>query len=124
MIWMLDDRRSRRSGDRATALRFQLDHLKQRGKIEALVLADRDGLLLAQAGEDGVCEELGAIAPLLAKSPLGMPLPPLLSGGEVAIRSVDLHGQDLYLASLGGGVARDALLTHGTSGVQRILSAN
>ena len=123
-MWMLDDRRRRRSGNRGTALRFQLEHARNRGKIEALVLADRDGLVLAQAGKNGVCEELGAYAPLYSRSPLGMRLPPMLRGGEVAVRPMRLHGQDLYLASLGGGVARDALLSHSSNGIQRILTAN
>jgi len=124
MTWLLEDRRQRRSNERDTALRFQLEHTKERSGIEALVLADRDGLVLAAAGDVAECEELGAVAPLMGRAPLGMPLPPLLRGGEVAVRPLSLHGQELYLAAVGGGVARDALLHHSMAGVQRILSAN
>lgn len=124
MTWMLTERRSRRSHLSHLALRYQLEHVKTNGGLEALVLADDAGMLVAAAGETGVCEELAAVAPLMGRSPLGMPLPPLLRGGEVSVRPISLNGQDLYLASVGGGVARDALLSHSMAGVQRILSAN
>lgn len=123
MMWMLQERRNRRSTERHLALRYQLEHTREHGRIEALVLADADGLVVAASGEDGVCEELGAIAPLVPRT-VGMPLPPLLRGGEVSVRRVACDGQDLYLASLGGNVARDALLTSSSKGVRRILGSN
>ena len=124
MTWVLEERRARRSDDRSSALRYQLEHARDQGKLEALVVVDEDGLVLAGAGEQAVCEELGAYAPLLSRSPLGMRLPPLLRGGEVAVRHLETEGQPLMLAALGGGVARDALLTHSGHGVRRILSSN
>lgn len=102
---------------------YQLEHTRDKGRIEALVLTDAAGLVVACAGDEAVCEELGAIAPLVPRA-LGMPMPPLLRGGEVAVRPLSLQGQDLYLASLGGNVARDALLANSTKGVKRILGAN
>lgn len=122
--WMLTERRTRRSADRHLALRYQLESSKTRGGLEALVLCDDAGIVVAGAGESIICEELGAYAPLLCRSPLGMRLSPLLRGGEVAVRTVQMHGQDLFLACLGGGVARDALMTNSTHGVQRILASN
>lgn len=124
MSWNLIDRRRERSTDRATALRYQLEHVRMRGQIEALVVADDEGLLLAASGDPSVCEELGAIAPLVAQSPFGMRMPPLLRGGEVALRPVTAYGQQLWVACLGGGMARDAHLTNAERGVGRILSAN
>ncbi|MEZ4253631.1 MAG: hypothetical protein R3B99_35945, partial [Polyangiales bacterium] len=91
MNWMLEERRQRRSPDRTVALRFQLEHTRDKGRIEALVLTDSEGLVVAHAGDDAVCEELGAIAPLVPRT-LGMPMPPLLRGGEVAVRSFLLDG--------------------------------
>lgn len=123
-MFPFEERRARRSTHRDLALGYQLAHVRDRGRLEALVLADDDGLALATAGDPGVCRELAAIAPLWAKSILGIPLPPLLRGAEVAVRLVHVHNQPLYLASVGGGVARDALLSHSLSGVRRILAAN
>jgi hypothetical protein len=119
-----EERRARRSTHRELALGFQLEHVRDRARLEALVLADDDGLALSTAGDAAVCRELAAIAPLWAKSILGIPLPPLLRGAEVAVRIVHVHGQPLYLASVGGGVARDALIAHSLGGVRRILSCN
>lgn len=117
-----DDRRGRRAEHSDVALMFQLEHVRDRGRLDALVLADEDGLLVAAAGPSEVCEELGAIAPLFGKT-LNV-LPPTLQGSEVAVRMVHVHQQPLYLASAGGGVARDALLAHSSRGVERILGAN
>jgi hypothetical protein len=124
MTWIFDDRRQRRSADRYVALRYQLEYTRDRGSLEALVLADDDGLLIASSGDAAVCAELGAVAPLVVQSALGMPLPPLLKGAEVAVRPVEIYGQRLFLAAVGGNVARDAHLTSSKTGVERILTLN
>ena len=123
-MFPFEERRARRSHNRQLALGFQLEHVRDHGRLECLVLSDDDGLALATAGDPAACRELAAIAPLLAQSILGMPMPPLLRGAEVAVRTVHVHGQPLYLASVGGGVARDALLAHSLEGVRRILASN
>lgn len=123
-MYPFEERRIRRSPHRDLALGFQLEHVRDKGRLEAIVLADDDGLALSAAGDPAVCRELAAVAPLMAKSILGIPMPPLLRGAEVAVRIVHVHNQPLYLASVGGGVARDALLAHSMRGVQRILASN
>lgn len=123
-VWTLQDRRQHRSSDRSEALQYQLEHSREHGGLEAMVVADDQGLVVAGAGEPGVVEELGAIAPLMSRAILGMPLPPMLRGGEVVVRPIQMYGQDLFVACMGGGVARNALLNNSISGVKRILSAN
>ncbi|MFI5306707.1 MAG: hypothetical protein ACHQ53_05100 [Polyangiales bacterium] len=120
----MNDRRMRRSEHFNTALRFQLESTMQRGRMAALALTDRTGLLLAWAGEDGLCQELGAVAPIVVHG-----WPPDLERGalpkdNVSVRAIECFGEHLYLASLGGGVARDALLAHSARGIHRILTAN
>ncbi|WP_053236617.1 hypothetical protein [Sandaracinus amylolyticus] len=117
------ERRIRRSEQRELALRFQIDHARDQARLEALVLADEAGIALAESGDRAVCEELAAIAPLLGRT-ISMPMPPLLRGADVAVRTMRVHGQPLYLASIGGTVARDALLATSLRGVERILAAN
>jgi len=119
----LVERRIRRSDNRDVALRFQIEHARDQARLEALVLADEQGLPLAGAGDRAVCAELAAIAPLMVRT-LGMPMPPLLRGADVAVRTFRVHGQPLYLASVGGTVARDALLSTSVASVERILAAN
>jgi len=53
---------------------------------------------------------------------LAFSLPCLNSPSRV--RAIDCFGEPLYLAALGGGVARDALLSHSAKGIHRILTAN
>jgi hypothetical protein len=118
------ERRARRSQEHSTALRYQLESTRERGHLAALALTDRDGLLLAWAGENNLCEELGAAAPLIAR---GAPVAIETSnavGEEVVVRALDCFGEPLFLASIGGGVARDALLAHSARGIQRILTSN
>lgn len=118
------ERRGRRSEEFGTALRYQLESTLKKGRMAALALTDHRGLLLAWAGEDGLCEELGAVAPLVARgAPPRLP-GPSLQGDDVSVRAIDCFGEPLFLASLGGGVARDALLAHSARGVHRILTAN
>lgn len=117
------ERRARRSEEHSTALRYQLESTRERGHLAALALTDRDGLLLAWAGENDLCEELGAAAPLIAR---GAPVEIEASTGseEVVVRALECFGEPLFLASIGGGVARDALLAHSARGIQRILTSN
>lgn len=118
------ERRGRRSEEHCTALRYQLESTRQRGHLAALALTNRDGLLLAWAGESDVCEELGAVAPLIARgAPVKLEAPGA-QAEEVVVRAIDWFGEPIFLASLGGGVAREALLAHSARGIQRILTAN
>ena len=79
--------------------------------------------MLAWAGENEVCEELGAAAPLIAR---GAPvqLDACEQEEDVVVRAIDCFGEPLFLASIGGGVAREALLSHSARGIQRILTSN
>lgn len=117
------NRRLRRSEDRETALTYQLEHVQNRGRLEALVLADDDGIPLASSGDGEVCAELAAVAPLLGRAPAGLRLPYLLSDADLGVRPVTVLGQRLHVASIGGGVSRDALLAHSGRGVARILES-
>lgn len=117
------ERRARRSQEHRTALRYQLESTRERGHISALALTDGDGLLLAWAGESMVCEELGAAAPLIARgAPIS--LETCADADEVSVRAIDYFGEALFLASIGGGTACEALLAHSARGIQRILTSN
>jgi hypothetical protein len=118
------DRRLRRSPNFSTALRYQLECTLKRGRMAALALTDGAGLLLAWAGEDALCHELGAVAPVVAHGWPPELEPARLPKDDVSVRAIECFGEPLYLASLGGGVARDALLAHSARGIHRILTAN
>ncbi|MEZ4287173.1 MAG: hypothetical protein R3A47_03310 [Polyangiales bacterium] len=118
------ERRVRRSEDPYKALCFQLEHARECGGLEAVVVAMKNGMLVASAGDRAICEELGAVAPLLCRSVFSLRMPELLGDADVAVRAMSYNGEELYLATVGGGMARDALLRHSQQGVRRILQSN
>lgn len=61
------DRRLRRSSDPLIALHYQLSSTRSRGDLDAIVVADPSGVVVAGAGSWPLCEELAAYAPLLAE---------------------------------------------------------
>jgi hypothetical protein len=120
----MNDRRTCRSDNHNTALRYQLECTLRQGRMAALALTDDAGVLLAWAGEDGICHELGAIAPMLAQGWPTQEQTQAIQKQDVSVRFIECFGEQLVLASLGGGVAREALLAHSARGIHRILTAN
>src|SRR5436190_12284785 len=62
----LSERRNRRSGCLADALRLQLEACREDQGLAAIVVSDELGLCLAHAGGDGSHDELAARLPMLA----------------------------------------------------------
>jgi hypothetical protein len=121
----LEDRRRRRSEDPLVALHYQLTQARQEGHLEAIVIADDAGVVVAGAGAWAVCEELAAYAPLLAQ---GVWTEPGLPGGsrvaelrtEVDVQSVEIEGQRVLLCARGGRM-RTVSMDRAAEGVVRIL---
>src|SRR5450432_2419823 len=57
---MRKERRHRRAQTVTLALCYQLDDCCKEGDIQAMVVADRDGLALAAAGDAYACDEVAA----------------------------------------------------------------
>jgi hypothetical protein len=117
-------RRKRRSSEHCMALCYQLESTRQRGRMTALALTDGRGVLVAWAGESALCQQLGAVAPMLARGAPPQISMPTGSLEDVAVRAIHCFGEALFLASVGGGVAREALLSHSARGIHRILTSN
>ena len=121
------ERRRRRSGDARKALSYQLAHVRDEACLEALVLADADGLVVAEAGERELCESLAALAPLVTQG--AVPCTHDLPASYVQVRTVVYDGTPLYLASCTESFAdtmsarMEAWLEHTRDGVRRILAA-
>jgi len=60
------ERRHRRSGCLADALRLQLEVCREDGGLTAIVVSDEHGFCVAHAGGDGDHDELAAWLPMLA----------------------------------------------------------
>jgi hypothetical protein len=122
-----EDRRHKRSNDPLIALHYQLSHARNDGDLEAIVLADTSGVVVAGAGSWATCEELAAYAPLLAQgvwtepgSSLGSRVASMRT--EVDVQPMTVDGQEVYLCARGGW-KRGAMMERAARGVARILTA-
>ncbi len=120
----LEERRRKRSRDPLIALHYQLAYARQDGRLEAIVVADASGVMVAGAGAWAICEELAAYAPLLASAE-----PNLHAGvasrvealrGQASVKRMRVDGQDVLLCARGGSL-RAVSLDHAATGVARIL---
>lgn len=129
-----EDRRRRRSADPLVALHYQLSETRSRGELDAIVVADASGVVVAGAGSWPVCEELAAYAPLLAEGAWGTMSDSVTSRvdtlrRDVEVRMIIVGGQEVLLCARrhrrGGGampgveVERD--LDQAAAGISRIL---
>jgi hypothetical protein len=119
------ERRRRRSEDPITALHYQLSFSRNEAALEALVLVDDSGCLVAGAGAWPLCEELAAYAPLLSRpevirdGSLGTRLAALST--QVEVRTVLIDGCEAVICGRGGGEARASSIARAAAGCRRIL---
>ncbi|MDH3623313.1 MAG: hypothetical protein OES69_05490 [Myxococcales bacterium] len=116
----MNERRAQRSQDPYRALCLQLEHSRTHGALEAVVVAIDNGLLVAGAGDESLCEALGAVAPLVDESRFEGAMPRALDGQNIDVRTMRLEGEMLYVASAGHRPA-DVWLQRSINGVRRIL---
>lgn len=120
------ERRKRRSRDTVTALHYQLAVTRALGGLDAVVLVDDRGCLVAGAGAWPACEELAAYAPLL-EDPSKIVRRAVSSrvdqlSNEAIARSVDIDGAPAVLCGRGGGADLLLFLDLASDGIRRILS--
>jgi hypothetical protein len=120
----LEERRRKRSHDPLIALHYQLAYARHDGRLDAIVVADASGVMVAGAGAWATCEELAAYAPLFAEAPDAMSVA-AASRVESLRRQVDVKrmvvdGQEVLLCARGGAM-RTLSLDQAAFGVARIL---
>jgi hypothetical protein len=123
---MRKERRRRRAQTVTLALSYQLDECCRDGEIEAMVVADGDGLPLAAAGDVFACDEVAARMVHVGakiKEFNGT----LLGGGcrwDVQMTKVCVDGSDLLVCAVGGTAEqRKRQIARGAAGAVRILNA-
>jgi len=123
------ERRVRRSSDPVVALHFQLAHTRIAASLDALVVADGAGVVVAGAGSWAACEELAAFAPFIAAGDAVGPCRDAAERHLFQVRSIDFNGEQLLLcaqAPLGSAEipgAHDDSMERAARGVSRILEA-
>ncbi|HEY5950232.1 MAG TPA: hypothetical protein VIV40_32275 [Kofleriaceae bacterium] len=123
---MRKERRRRRASSITLALRYQLDDCCRDGSIQAMVVADGDGLPLASAGDTYACDEVAARMVHVGariKDFNGT----VLGGGsqwDVQMTKVYVDGSELLVCAVGGSPAqRKKQIARGAAGALRILNA-
>jgi hypothetical protein len=123
---MRKERRLRRASNVTLALSYQLDDCCREGSIQAMVVADGDGLPLAAAGDVYACDEVAArIVHVGAR--INEFNGTLLGGGtkwDVQMKKVEVDGSELLVCAVGGTPEqRKKQIARGASGALRILAA-
>lgn len=123
---MRKERRRRRAQTVTQALRYQLAACCEDGRIDGMLVADKDGLPLASSGDTYACDEVAArmvIVGTRIKEFSGT----LLGPGhrwDVQMMKVEVDGSELLVCAVGGTAeARRREITRGAAGALRILAA-
>jgi hypothetical protein len=123
---MRKERRRRRAKTITLALSYQLDDCCKDGSMQAMVVADGDGLPLAAAGDVYACDEVAA-----RMCHVGSRIQEfngtLLNGGtrwDVQMTKLQVDGSELLVCAVGGTAeARKKQIARGAAGALRILNA-
>jgi len=122
---MHTERRLHRSDDSLEALALQLEATADRAACTALVLTERDGLPLAEVGDDGAADEIAALVPTLVRGGRlwhGV-IPTSFGERLVTVSPVPSSCGTLFLCAVGGLLCvLGPELALGGLGVARILS--
>ncbi|MCX5743379.1 MAG: hypothetical protein NT062_12875 [Proteobacteria bacterium] len=120
------ERRIRRATSVQQALQFQLESCRMDGQIDAMVVADGDGLPLASSGDTYACDEVAARM-VLVGSKIQRFDGTLLGDGaswDVQMRRLDVDGTELLVCAIGGSMEQRARqIARGAEGALRILAA-
>lgn len=120
------ERRRRRSHDTLEALTLQLEACRKAARLDGMVLADADGLLLAAAGDRAACDEIAAHLPLIGQK-VGHFEGTLLGpdhGWSIHMRRFKVGPAELYAAAIGAkDEGTDEIVNRGIGGAARILAA-
>lgn len=123
---MRKERRLRRAENVTLALSYQLDDCCREGAIQAMVVANGDGLPLAAAGDVYACDEVAARI-VLVGSRINEFNGTVLGPGtkwDVQMMKVEVDGEELMVCAVGGTPEqRKKQIARGTSGALRILAA-
>jgi hypothetical protein len=111
------DRRIDRSENTLGALTRLLEAARRRSALEALAVSDGAGVLVAGAGAAALCDELAAVAPVVAANDTAQS-GPLALQHRLRIQRLAIDGLDVFVCGSGNGIPN---LTEVAEGCQRIL---
>jgi len=121
----MKERRRRRADTVTLALTYQLDDCCKEGQMQAMVVADGDGLPLASAGDGYACDEVAARMVLVGPKIRTFDGTLLGQGArwDVQMTKVAIDGSELLVCAVGGSAEqRKKQIARGAAGALRILA--
>jgi hypothetical protein len=119
----IHDRRKRRSASAAVAMELALSSAAARGRFEAVILVDDDGMLVSRNRTPLDLSMLAAVTPIVAR---GQAVPRIKREGkplDLSVSALELSGETFYVAVLGGSFGdRRRELDESISAARRILA--
>lgn len=117
------ERRKQRSNFAATALELAYTSAANRANLDAIVLVDDEGMVVAKNVTDLDLSMLAAVTPIVGR---GKAVPRIRRNGQerqVSIEPLELLGEKLYMAAVGGDPVRRLRELEGSvAATQRILA--
>lgn len=117
------ERRRRRSTNAAEAIELALSYSARRGHLDAVLLVDESGMLVAKSDTELDLTMLAAITPIVGR---GKAVPRVRRKGELremSVNTVEVLGEVLYVAALGGNYRNRAREVAGTMAAARRILA-
>lgn len=96
------ERRQHRSNNAADALQLALTRAALRGELDAVLVVDDEGLLVAQSDTELDLSMLAAVTPIVGR---GRAVPRVHRDGarcDLTVDTMELYDEVLYVAALGG----------------------
>ena len=118
------ERRVNRSDDTATALELALTGSVRRAALDAVIVVDDAGLLVAKSATTLDVTMLAAVTPIVGR---GKAVPRVRRDGRhrgMSVRPIEIEGELLYVAAVGGEMfARHREVMTSVAAAKRILAA-
>ena len=96
------ERRLNRPSDTASALISAFDHAVRRADLDAALLVDEYGMLVSKSSTALDLSQLAAVTPIVARGLAGAAIRRRGEVREYCVREVEILGETLYVAALGG----------------------
>lgn len=118
------ERREHRAIGTADALELALTAAAQRGGLEVVLVVDESGMLVSHSRTNVDLTLLAAVIPIVGR---GRAVPRVRRNGqqlEMSVRLIEVDGEELYVAAVGGDLGRRQRELRGImSATRRILVA-
>lgn len=119
----LNERRQHRPIGAADALICALNAAADRGELDAVIVTDDRGMLVSKSATTLELEMLAAVTPIVARGQVRANIKRNGKQRELSVRSMNVMGEVLHVAALGGQYdRRERELLSSASATRRILA--